>query len=434
MLETLIIFVIVVLLMIFSIIFFPKIKIKSIEIESYWVIVLFGAILMLVLGLIPIDELINRLFENNSVNPLKILTLFISMSVLSVFLDELGFFKYLAVFAIKKAKNNQKAIFIFLYLITSFLTIFTSNDIIILTLTPFICYFCKNAKINPIPYLISEFVSANTWSMMLIIGNPTNIYLGSMSNITFFEYLKVMALPTISGGFVSFLIVFVIFNKSLRKEMSVDNIDCKLPNKFLLVIGLCHLACCTVLLAISSYINLQMWIITLGFAISLLLITFIYSLIKKSNSATRIIKNTIKRAPWTLIPFILSMFVLVLSLKTANIPGIMNELIGNANVVFKYGILSMFFSNFMNNIPMCVFFSNCIPFTGASYIGATYASIIGSNIGAFLTPIGALAGIMFMHIARNNGVKLSFSRFIEYGVVIAIPTIVVSLSILLFEL
>lgn len=55
------------------------------------------------------------------------------------------------------------------------LTIFTSNDIVILTFTPFICYFSKNAKINPIPYLVAEF-AATTYSMMLIIGNPTNIY------------------------------------------------------------------------------------------------------------------------------------------------------------------------------------------------------------------------------------------------------------------
>ena len=273
MITVLIISIITIILMIASIIFFPKIKIGKLNIQSYWVITLIGAIILVAFNLVPFRELINELIKDTSVNPIKILTLFISMTVLSVFLDELGFFKYLASVAIKKAKCKQMSIFLSLYALTSILTIFTSNDIIILTLTPFICYFCKNAKINPIPYLVSEFVSANTWSMMLIIGNPTNIFLGSQANISFFDYFKVMALPTFAGGIVSFLIIMIIFRKELQKE--IVPIECSEPlkDKNLLIIGLIHLISGTILLSISSYINLEMWIITLCFALSLLIIT-----------------------------------------------------------------------------------------------------------------------------------------------------------------
>ena len=198
MLPVLLISIITIIIMIASIIFFPRIKIGKLSIQTYWLITLVGAILLIIFNLVPFKELTSELFKDTNVNPIKILTLFISMTILSVFLDELGFFKYLASIAIKKAKCKQISIFLSLYALTSVLTVFTSNDIIILTLTPFICYFCKNAKINPIPYLVSEFVSANTWSMMLIIGNPTNIFLATQANIDFFTYFKVMALPTIA--------------------------------------------------------------------------------------------------------------------------------------------------------------------------------------------------------------------------------------------
>ncbi|MBO7736808.1 MAG: arsenical efflux pump membrane protein ArsB, partial [Clostridia bacterium] len=46
-----------------------------------------------------------------------------------------------------------------------------------------------------------------------------------------------------------------------------------------------------------------------------------------------------------------------------------------------------------------------------------------SNLGAFLTPVGALAGIMFSHIVKTQNVKLSFARFTLYGTVIALPTL-----------
>ena len=66
--------------------------------------------------------------------------------------------------------------------------------------------------------------------------------------------------------------------------------------------------------------------------------------------------------------------------------------------------------------------------TEAPYFHAVYASIIGSNIGAFLTPIGALAGIMFSSLVNENNVRFSFLDFIKYGVIISIPVLTVALG------
>ena len=74
----------------------------------------------------------DALTSDTAINPLKILVLFISMTVLSIYLDELGFFRYLANKTLKRAGKNQKKLFIYLYLIVSVLTVFTSNDVIIL--------------------------------------------------------------------------------------------------------------------------------------------------------------------------------------------------------------------------------------------------------------------------------------------------------------
>jgi len=65
-----------------------------------------------------------------------------------------------------QVNSNCSALFTFI----SAVAIFTSNDIVVLTFTPFVCYHAKNAKINPVPYLVSVFAAANTCSMLLIIG------------------------------------------------------------------------------------------------------------------------------------------------------------------------------------------------------------------------------------------------------------------------
>ena len=175
------------LLMILGILFFPKLKIGKIRLDTYWLITLIGAVLVLIFGGTDIEKVGKSLIADTAINPLKILVLFLSMTVLSIYLDELGFFRYLANIALKRARTGQKKLFLYLYITVSVLTVFTSNDIIILSFTPFICYFAKNAKINPIPYLAAEFVAANTWSMMLIIGNPTNIYLDTENGICILE-------------------------------------------------------------------------------------------------------------------------------------------------------------------------------------------------------------------------------------------------------
>lgn len=392
------------------------------KIPLYFVVTSIGAILTLCVGVLPWGEALKGLWNDSAVNPIKILVLFISMTAISVFLDEIGFFSYLASVTLKKAGISQLRLFILLFLVVSVLTVFTSNDIIVLTFTPFICYFCKRAKLNPLPYLIEEFVASNTFSMMLMIGNPTNIYLSLFQGITFGEYFSVMWLPALLGGAVSFAVMFLIFKKQLKKpiEAEYENFS---PNIPLMIIGLVHLAVCTIMLAVSQFLDLEMWIISFGFALSLFIIVTIYKLVKKQKP-TEVVK-TVKRLPWGLVPFMISMFILVASLSYNGVTQNLSELFVGKGV-FTYGIISTLCCNLLNNIPMSVLFGSILNFASASK-GAIYATIIGSNIGAFLTPIGALAGIMWIKILKGQEVKMTFLKFMFYGIIIAIPTLLASL-------
>lgn len=422
----LIIIIPTIILIITSILSFPTIKIGNIKLGSYWFIATLAAILLILFNFVSYETIINSFTANTSVNPIKILVLFISMTILSIFLDEIGFFQYIAAKSTKLFQNNQLKLFLGFYILISFLTIFTSNDIIILTFTPFICYYTKNSKINPIPYLVSEFIAANTWSMLLIIGNPTNIYLASFFNIEFIDYTLKMLLPTIIAATTSLLLLLLIFKNHLKKPIETFESSIIKPKKGLVIIGLIHLISTTILLAISSYINLEMWYITLAFAISLLVTSSIYNIITKCHSVY--MKRTFLRAPWSLIPFVLSMFIIVLTLTEQEITNHVYIFLKQFNPVYGYGIFGAIIANLINNIPMSVFFSNLLI---DAPINAVYASIIASNISAFITPIGALAGIMWMSLLKNYDVKFSFFQFMKYGLIIGIPTLISAISIIL---
>lgn len=405
----------------------PSINIGKYHIRIfYWTAPVLGSIALLLFRLLPLPVMWEGLTSSGSINPLKILTLFISMTTLSIYLDEVGFFSYIAGISLKFAKTSQLRLFCVLFLLVSVLTVFTSNDIIILTFTPFICYFSKKAEIDPMPYLFGEFVAANTWSMMLIIGNPTNIYLATANGIGFGTYTAHMLLPTLFAGITAFLLLLMIFRKPLSQPISIKEEKPAIRDKGLVIIGLLHLVFCTILLILSSYIGLEMWYITLGFAVSLFLCVTIYK--KKKSVKERVLLHTIMRAPWELIPFVLSMFLLVLTLDRYQVTTIISDFFGTDHLVWKYGIASFLSANVMNNIPMSVAFSSIVShLPEADRLPAAYASIIGSNIGAYFTPLGALAGIMWSGILNKMGIPFSFRKYISYGIRISIPVLIAAL-------
>ncbi len=414
------------IIMIMGVLFFPTVRVFGVRVSSYWLITFLGALILILSGETDVESVLAALTADTAINPLKILTLFICMTVLSIYLDELGFFRYLAYKVLKRAHTGQRRLFFALYLIVSVLTIFTSNDIIILSFTPFICYFARSAKIDPTPYLAAEFVAANTWSMALVIGNPTNIYLASAFDVGFIDYLKVSALPTVMAGAVALFALYLMFSKKLKAPIEGEPHKVVLKDKTQLVIGVAHLAVCTVLIAISSYVHIEMWIVSLASVASLSLFALVVAAKRREHPEQLVC--CFRRAPIALIPFVLSMFVIILTLSEKGVTAKLCELLSGKYNILTYGTSSFLFANIINNIPMSVLYSSIISNMTSGALGAVFATIVGSNIGAFLTPIGALAGIMWTSILNSHGVKFSYLNFLKLGVFIAIPTLFAALA------
>ena len=93
---TLTIFIVTCTVMILGVLFFPKIRLGRLQLGSYWVVAMAGAIIMLCSRQVSSKTVLEAILRDDAINPLKILVLFISMTILSIYLDELGFFRYLA--------------------------------------------------------------------------------------------------------------------------------------------------------------------------------------------------------------------------------------------------------------------------------------------------------------------------------------------------
>ncbi len=425
-----------------------RLGIRKIKVDTYFLGALLGPILIIIFGILNFSQIIKGLEGEGGLNPFGILILFLSMVFMSIFLDITGFFEYCARLALKFAGSDGRKLFFSIYATVAILTIFTSNDIIILTFTPFIYYFAKNAGIDPKPYLIAEFFAANTWSMMLYIGNPTNILLAAAFDLRFDEYFKWMFLPSIVAGLVNIFLLYFIFkkkiNQPIKHETKINPID-SITDRLGAILGLIILGGCITGLAIAPYFGVEMWMISIGFAFALLIILLMrdsfHAIMRKHIDRKHFaVPPTLKKMPIGIVPFVLALFITVEALRiygiTNDIGVFFRNICGTSNTltVFVYGVSSAFSANLLNNIPMTVAYVPIASLASQTNVfPAVLATTIGSNLGANITPIGALAGIMWISILRDKEIKISFKEFVKYGLIVTPVTLLACLGVLAFE-
>ncbi|MCS7131954.1 MAG: SLC13 family permease, partial [Hadesarchaea archaeon] len=120
-----------------------------------------GAMILLATFSIGPDTVGKAIIGGPNLKPYSILILIMSLSYICVSLDYTGFFEYLSLYLARAAGSSGKRLFIYFFLLTAFLTLFTDNDIVILTMTLIILYVCKNARLDPIPFLFTQFFTVN---------------------------------------------------------------------------------------------------------------------------------------------------------------------------------------------------------------------------------------------------------------------------------
>ncbi|MBU1164396.1 hypothetical protein KKA15_02435 [Patescibacteria group bacterium] len=417
-------------------------------------------IVLLLLKVIDIETIISGIIGTNGIEPWKVLVIFFSVAYVSVSTDVTGIFDYIAYRLVRLANGDGIKLFLFFYCFAGFLSIFTSNDIVILTLTPIIFYLGKHAKINIIPLLFAEFFAANTLSMLLYIDNPTNIIMVNALGIGFVEYLSVMWLPTLVAAIVNYILLYLIFRKQITKKYNLnENSEFTVRNKLDATISSTLMIAMFIFLVLSDSMEFSIWKITSIFAMLFIIEDILFSLYyqRKSRqlSAPQLDKRevvlgipkeknefwlAIKRVPWKILPFVTVFFILVYHLSHIGVIESISEwLSAGSNSLLSSiglnGVVAFISANIINNQPMAILYSYVftnakLTLQGIELRGAVYAVIIASNLAANFTIIGALAGLMWKKILKDKGVQISYFDFIKKGIVITPLVFVATLATL----
>ncbi|MGC8817001.1 MAG: SLC13 family permease [Candidatus Hadarchaeum sp.] len=403
---------------------------------DYGLAPLLGACFLFLSQSIGIEAILRGILGTDSVKPYAIIIMILSLSYICVSLDFTGFFEYVSLRVARASKGSGKRLFVYLFLLTSFLTLFTDNDIVILTMTLIIFYISRNAGLDPIPFLISQFFAVNILGMALYIGNPTNIIAADAYGLSFKEFARWMLIPSFSAAAVCLLLLWLIFRRRVSREFRTREISPEhaLKDRNGAIFGTTVLG--LMILFMSLPLGIPLWMIALFFA----LIMFLFDLLTHRANISKIVT----RMPWKIAPFLAGLFIIVEGLASTGwtdlFASLLSKITGNLMAtVFGVCFLSWFATGFMNNHPMSIFFvktfqSSAFTVSHTSRLGATLALISGANFGANFTLIGALAGIMWINILAAKGVTISFSQFSKYGLLVMPIVIIVTCLAFIAEL
>lgn len=383
-----------------------------------------GAIVALMLGVVTF---------NNVITVTSIVwdaTLaFIGIILLSMVLDEIGFFEWAALKMARLSGGNGHFMFVYILILGALVSAFFANDGAALILTPIVLAKMKHLKMNPVAmfaFLMAGGFIGDSASNPLVISNLTNIVTAGYFHIGFWEYARTMFLPNLLSIIASIGVLWIYFRKDIPSFVDTQHLpspESAIKNLTMFRLSWWFLALLMVGYFIGDAYHLPISVFALGGALLFLAIATYFK-------ATKPIM-TIKAAPWQVVWFSIGLYVVVYGLKngglTTYLAGLITQLqsMGNVYAVIGTGFLSAILSSVMNNMPTIMIMDIAIGEAGNQALA--YANIIGCNLGPKMTPIGSLATLLWLHVLAQKGVKIGWWEYMKVGLVITPPVLFIAL-------
>lgn len=354
---------------------------------------------------------------------------FIGIILLSLVLDEIGFFEWAALKMARLSGGNGHLMFVYILLLGAVVAAFFANDGAALILTPILLAKMKHLKMDPVAifaFLMAGGFIGDSASNPLVISNLTNIVTAGYFDIGFWEYAKTMFLPNLLAIIASIVVLWIYFRKSIPARIDIENLatpESAIKNHTMFKLSWFFLALLMVGYFIGDAYELPVSLFALGGALIFLGIANHYKATKPWM--------TIKTAPWQVVWFSIGLYIVVFGLKNAGLTTYLAEVItalqaqGNTAAVIGTGFLSAILSSIMNNMPTIMIMDIAIAEAGQEALA--YANIIGSNLGPKMTPIGSLATLLWLHVLAQKGVKITWGQYMKVGLVITPPVLLVAL-------
>ena len=395
-------------------------------------IALLGAAITIILGLVSqtkaVDGVINPHYFINFVD-FNVIFLLVSMMIIVSIATRSGMFNWIANELLRFTKGHPKLVLLTLGVFTAVTSAFLDNVTTVILIMPVTFFIAKQLDINPLPFLITEIFSSNIGGTATLIGDPPNIIIGSAAKLSFMDFLAELT------GVVAVILVVIIalmlfiFRKSLKaapeKMAAVANLDnSKTITDFPLMIRS----------------GIVLMLVILGFILHD--VTHVETCVTAMLGASFLLlfekpKDILCDVEWNTIFFFIGLFIIIGGLEATGGIALMAKWIlavtkGSQEATAMIILwASGFISGIIDNIPYTATMTPMLleiqKTMGADYtLPLWWCLSLGACLGGNMTIIGAAANVIVSETSAHNGHPIPFMKFLKYGVLTMIISLVIS--------
>ena len=366
---------------------------------------------------------------------------FIAVIIISLLLDESGFFEWAALHIAHWGNGRGRLLFTWIILLGAAVAALFANDGAALILTPIVIAMLLAlgfSQSTTLAFVMAAGFIADTASLPLIVSNLVNIVSADFFGLSFTRYASVMVPVNLAAIAATLLMLHLFFRRDIPATYDVSLL--KVPASAIKDPATFRAGWIVLLLLLLGFFVLE----PLGIPVSAIAAAgaaVLFVVAKRGHAINT--GKVLRGAPWQIVIFSLGMYLVVYGLRNAGLTESLSDVLnrlaerGLWAATFGTGFLTAFMSSVMNNMPTVLIGALSIDGSAATGIvkeGMIYANVIGCDLGPKITPIGSLATLLWLHVLAQKNMTITWGYYFRTGIIMTLPVLFVTLAALTWRL